>query len=496
MKKVSTMIFVSVSSVLLLAACGGSSGGSNDEKELHIELPLKTTSIAPYETDVPVQAGAAESLFKMTTDGKLENLLVEEYEQPSPDQLELTLKDDITFQNGEKLTGEKVKKSLEYSLEESDLVKGSLPIEDIEADGQNVTITTEYEYPELISELASPFAAIYDVDGEGDIEETPVGTGPYQVTDYKRTQQITLEKNEDYWQGEPKLDGVKVTYQEDGNTRVSNLESGKADIITDVPVEKVESIDSNDQTKISKTSGFRTSLLLYNHTSDKMTEPVREALDKLIDRKSIAEEISAGYATPATGPFNDSLDFIEDTTPEEQDIEAAKELLEEEGYTKDNPLKLQFATYDGRPELPKIAQVIQSDAKEANVDIDVRNVDDIESYLADKDQWDATMYSFGTIPRGDTGYFFNQAYQVDGAINKGDYENETVIGLIDELNETVGQDERAKVANEIMDESAEDLPNSYITYNDQIAGLSDKVENFEVSPEGIYLLDYQVDLSE
>ena len=45
----------------------------------------------------PMQAGATESLYKMTTDGKLENLLVEEYEQPPPDQLEFTLKDDITF---------------------------------------------------------------------------------------------------------------------------------------------------------------------------------------------------------------------------------------------------------------------------------------------------------------------------------------------------------------------------------------------------------------
>ena len=102
-----------------------------------------------------------------------------------------------------------MKKSLEHSLEESDLVKGSQPIEDIEADGQNVTITTEYEYPELISELASPFAAIYDVDGEGDIEETPVGTGPYQVTDYKRTQQITLEKMKITGKGSRNLMGLK-----------------------------------------------------------------------------------------------------------------------------------------------------------------------------------------------------------------------------------------------------------------------------------------------
>ncbi len=49
--------------------------------------------------------------------------------------------------------------------------------------------------------------------------------------------------------------------------------------------------------------------------------------------------------------------------------------------------------------------------KKANIEIDIKSVDDIEGYLKDRSAWDATMYSFGTIPRGDTGYFFNQAYK-------------------------------------------------------------------------------------
>lgn len=59
--------------------------------------------------------------------------------------------------------------------------------------------------------------------------------------------------------------------------------------------------------------------------------------------------------------------------------------------------------------------------KKAHIDIEIRNVDDIEGYLEDRSQWDATMYSFGTIPRGDTGYFFNQAFHEDGSSNKGAY---------------------------------------------------------------------------
>ncbi len=488
-------IAVLASTAVILAGCGGS-GSQSKGKTLDVELPLKTTSIAPYETDVPVKIGAAESLFKATADGEVQKLLVKSYKQISSTQLDLTLKDDIKFQNGKKVTGEAVKASLEESMKKSDLVKGSLPIKNIKADGQKVSITTKDAYPELISELASPFSAIYDTKAEGDINKTPVGTGPYQIKSYKQSQKIQLDRNKDYWQGKPKLDHINVTYQEDGNVRTSDLDSGKADVITDVPVEKVKSLKNNDKTKVSAVSGFRTGLVLYNHTSDKMTKPVREALDKVIDRKGITDSVSKGHAKPATGPFNTKLDFIKDKSVQKQDIEAAKKLMEKEGYTKENPLKLTVSTYNGRPELPKLAQVIQSDAKKANIDITIRNVDDILGYLKDQSQWDASLYSFGTIPRGDTGYFFNQAYKPEGAINDGGYNNKKVTSLIDELNKTVNRDERNRITNEIIDITSGDIANSYISYNDNIVGMNKDVENLKATPEGIYLIDYKVDIKQ
>ncbi|EHJ08507.1 nickel ABC transporter substrate-binding protein [Staphylococcus simiae] len=479
---------VLAASTLALTACGSS---HSSDKDLNVSLPLKTKSIAPYETDVPVKIGAAESLFKTDKNGDIKKVLVKSYKQPNPNTLDIELKDNIKFQNGHKLTAEKVKNSLENSINKSDLVKYSLPIKDISAKGQHLTITTKEAYPELVSELANPFMAIYDTDAKTDVNKEPIGTGPYQIKDYKQSQKISLSKYDHYWQGQPKLNHITVTYQEDGNNRVRNLESNKVDLITDVPVDKVKDIDHNSDLKTTKESGFRTSLLMYNQTSDKMTQNTRQALDKLIDRKGIAEHIYQGYAKPATGPFNDKLKFIKEPSLSSQDINEAKKLLAKEGYSAKHPLKIRLVTYDGRPELPKIAQVLQSDAKKANVDIDIKKVDDIEGYLKDKSQWDATMYSFGTIPRGDTGYFFNQAYKKDGAINKGDYHNDKVAALIDKLNTTVDKNERHQISNEIIKQSTKDIPSSYIAYNDQIVAAHKNVKNYQVTPEGIYLIDYK-----
>ncbi|MCG7339073.1 ABC transporter substrate-binding protein [Staphylococcus sp. ACRSN] len=490
MKKVLGVI---AASIVLLGGCSGAQNKENS-KTLNVELPLKTTSVAPYKTDVPVKVGAAESLFKVNTDGKVKKLLVSEYKQVSPTELKLTVKDDIKFQNGKKVTGDAVKNSLLQSMKKSDLVKGSLPIKNIKVDGQNLTITTNEAYPELVSELASPFAAIYDTEAKGDINKMPVGTGPYKITEYKQSQKIKLSKNKTYWQGEPKLDYVNVSYQEDGSTRSNDLSANKADVITDVPVEKVDALDKGENTKISSVPGYRTSLVLYNHQSDKMNKKVREAFDKIIDREAIAKKVYKNHATAASGPFNTKLDFISDKKVTHQDIEQAKALLKEEGYTKSHPLTLTVSTYNGRPELPKIAQVIQSDAKKANINITLRNVDDIDGYLKDKGQWDASLYSFGTIPRGDTGYFFNQAYKTDGAINAGKYNNTQINDLIEQFNKTVDKKERNQLTNKIIAITNKDYANSYIAYSDNIVGLNKTVTGLKASPEGIYLIDYKVNI--
>ncbi|QDX00021.1 ABC transporter substrate-binding protein [Staphylococcus chromogenes] len=479
---------------VLLAGCSMHSKAEDDI--LDVELPLKTTNIAPYETDDTVKMGATETLFKVSNDGKVTPHLVKDYQQVTPQTLKLTLKSNIHFQNGKLLTGEKVKQSLEYALSHGDLLKSTLPIQHIEAHGQSVTLTTKEPYPELTSELASPFAAIFDTKAKEKVTDHPIGTGPYEVKKYQPSQGITLQPYSDYWHGHPRLKGIRVTYQEDGLTRVNHLEAGAADVITDVPVTHVERLEANAETHVQHVNGYRTQMLLYNHDSVKMTPSVRAALDNVINREGIVDAISKGYATPASGPFNTELKFLKETPVHKQNLAKARHLMEKAGYNADHPLKLTVASYDGRPELPKIAQVIQSDAEKAHIDIDIRNVEDIEGFLANRKQWDASLYSIGTFPRGDSGYFFNQAYLKQGGINKGDYDNPKIKALIEKLNHTVGEKARHELTNDIIQQSQPTLPNSYISYNETIHATQSRVKHLETTPSDIYLIDEKVAITD
>lgn len=65
------LICSTAAGVLILTGCSKSEENHNQADNLNIELPLKTNTLAPYDTDVPVSIGAAETLFKTSSDGKI-----------------------------------------------------------------------------------------------------------------------------------------------------------------------------------------------------------------------------------------------------------------------------------------------------------------------------------------------------------------------------------------------------------------------------------------
>jgi peptide/nickel transport system substrate-binding protein len=504
MKKVFILIWFIL---LFLSGCSSKGTGSSEEtkkdKEITFLSNFPSETLDPHLNYTAVRAGITETLVKVNQEQELEPWVSESWDTSDGGTTWIfKIRENITFQNGNHVDAEAVKASLERIIQVSEAMKNALKIETMEADGHHLTITTEQPLPHFPSELVHPNSAIVDVSAEG-IEQQPIGTGPFKVVSFDPNSKLELVKYNEYWDGEVKLDRATMIFNEDANARTTALQSGDADIVYRPAIESIETLKNDKSIKTDVVSSLRTHLLMYNSGKDVFKDPaLRKAFDVMIDREVIAADIMAGQATAAEGPFHAESPFSPVYTEKEFSLDKARKYLEEAGYeikdgkaVKDGkPLTLKLITYSYRPELPLISQLLQSNAKELGITLEIQQVENIDEYLAEKSDWDLATYSLITAPRGDASYFLNSAYMAGGAINPGQIRNDQVTELIKELNQTFDHDKRnelSKLAIKIIDE---EILHSFIVHPNNFVAYKDFVLNWETSKSEYYTLTKDIDV--
>lgn len=141
----------------------------------------------------------------------------------------VTLRDDVTFQNGEKMTAEAVKKCFERTYEVNDRAKGQIAIDTLEADGQKLIFHLQHESVNLLNDLCDPLWSVYDSENSN-YTDTLYCTGPYMIREFEPYVETVVEKYEGYWGGEPKLDEVHLITISDTEAIAMALQNGEIDM--------------------------------------------------------------------------------------------------------------------------------------------------------------------------------------------------------------------------------------------------------------------------
>ena len=475
-----------------------------EPKSVTLLYSFPPTSLDPHTESITVRAGITETLVKIDGNLEIQPWLAESWEQLDKTSWKFKIKDGITFHDGTLVDGAAVKASFDRAIELSKALQTLLKVDKIEAEGQYVTFITTDEYPAFISELVHTNASVIQVNADN-IEQAPIGTGPFKVVSYTQDVEIQLERFDEYWDGAAKLDKATVKFNSDGNVRALSLQSKDADIVYHIPTEAIGTIDQTDSLRVESIPSLRAHFILYNQNKPMIQDvKVRQAIDMIINRPVIAEQIMNGHATPANGPFNVNLPFASKENFTEFNPDKAKALLEEAGYQlnstgkleKDGDvLSLKIATYQGRPELPLMAQYLQGEAGKIGIDIEILMIENVDSYLFEKqDEWDMVTYSNLTTPRGDGGYFFNVAYLPDGSLNPGQINLPELNSIIGTLNGTSDQ----KVRNELKRQGVEiiqaHVPQSFIVYPHIVVGVNERVINWKPGAEEFYLITNTLDV--
>ncbi|WP_245823537.1 nickel ABC transporter substrate-binding protein [Metabacillus halosaccharovorans] len=492
----------------ILTACTDASNSSQKEDSKHISFlyNFSTNSLDPHvdTSYVPLRAGITETLVKLDEENlTIAPWLAKDWSGEDGVNWSINLREGITFHNGKEMDANAVKASLERALKESVAIQNALKIDTIEANGYTLHIKTKQPFPEFISELVNPNVSIIDVTEE-DIINHPIGTGPFALTSFEPGSNLKLERYDDYWDGPSNLDSVTFAFNEDANARTLALKSGEVDIVYRPEVESLDSLSKQEGMKVEATETFRVHQMTMNMERKSLQDVnVRRAVDALIDRQKIVDTILLGYAEPAVGPFAPSLPFAPSYKQSETGKEAAIKYLKEAGYTLEDgkmqkdgeELSFTLLTYSARADLPLIAQVFQSDAKQIGIDVEIRQIDIPEEYMASNRDWDLATYSNLTAPRGDAGYYLNATYHPTGALNFSGAHEPELTEIIDKLNQTVNQEDRAVLAEQAADYVHENVINSFVLHPSTIVAYNEnKVEKWVTTRSEYYMITNKLDV--
>ncbi|WP_099189463.1 nickel ABC transporter substrate-binding protein [Tepidibacter mesophilus] len=511
-KKIASILLMLFLITMAISGCVSSKNiGDNgtdkniEEKKATYLFVFSANTLNPHieKSYIPLRAGIVETLVKIDEDLTLKPWLLESWKSEDAKHWQFKVRDGVTFHNGTVLNANMVKSNIESVIEKNAGIKNVLNIESVEANGQILNIVIKEPNLSFPSEFVHPNTAIIDVNAP-DLDTKPIGTGPFKVESFHPNASIQLVKNNKYWDGEVKLDRVNFEFNEDANARLQALQSGYADIIFKPASESIDILKNNSDITVDSVASLRSHEIIYNMKKSNMDiNEFRKGLNALINRKEIVDTIMAGQASPAYGPFLEKFPFAVDYEKGEFGLDKALSNFKKAGLTVSNgkvsingkPLKMKIVTYASRPELPQIAQIIQSNAKKIGIEMDIYIAENIDEYLNTNNDWDISVYSLLTAPRGDASYFLNAAFAPEGVQNHGHINDTKLTTIIDKFNKCTDEKERNEFAKEAVELINKENYNSFIVYPNITSAYNNKrISGWTTSISEYYMITKDLDV--
>ncbi len=410
-----------------------------------------------------VRYGVGETLFKYNDNMTPEPWLATSYEFVDETHCKITLREGVKFSSGREMSATAVKECLDDLIAKHDRASSDTKISAIEANDseRSILITTSEACPALINYLSEPYGAIIDMQVGVSADKNVSGTGPYKAKAVSDTE-ITLEKNDQYWNGTPKLDTIVVRSITDGDTLTTALQSGEIDASYGLPYASYKLFSNEDVYQINSCETSRTFFGQVNYKSNIMQEDaVREALSLGIDKEGFISTLLNGRGQVAKGAFPDNFAFGDKTlTASSYNPEEAKQILEKAGWVDSDgdgirekngqKLAVRWLTYPGRVELPLLAESAQATLGKIGFDVQINSTANHTEIRKDTSQWDVYVSALVTAPTGDPEYFFTASCLSNSTKNFGSYSNAQLETLASDLRSEFSTEGRSSLATQMQ----------------------------------------------
>ena len=415
---------ISLSSLALLAACGGTSptttavatavpsvtsGGRNGSATSGAATPAQGApasgkQLEQFAVDIPSDAATLDPGTQYDTSSysvygniydtllardpktaEIKPFLATSFKIVDDTTWEFKLKDGITFHNGEPFNADAVKFSLERiltpELKSPQRANYSLVDRVDVVDPQTARVVTKQPFPALGAYLTTHRVVppkYTQEKGADYLAANPVGTGPYKFVEWLKGDHITLEANPQYWNGQPPAKRVIFRTVPENSTRIANLLTGRSDLIFGVNPDDQQRVTDQAALTVLRAPTERLAYLMMQ-TMDKFDSPtknpkLREAIAYAVDREGLLKVLLKGQGTIVNELLSPKhVGYDASIAPYTYDLKKAKILMQEAGYA--NGVKIAFLTSPGYAIGNIVVEALQEQLKQIGIDLTITSLE-------------------------------------------------------------------------------------------------------------------------
>jgi peptide/nickel transport system substrate-binding protein len=510
-KRIATVTAAFAVTALAISGCAGTSGNNSSggaAKSITVGTTDKVTTLDPagsYDNGSFAVMNQVFPFLMNTPYGSpdVEPDIAESAEFTTPTQYTVTLKEGLTWANGNELTSSDVKFSFDRQLAIADDNGPSSLLYNLDSvetpDETTVVFNLKQENDQVFAQiLSSPAGPIVDEEvfaadaltSDDEIVDGKAFAGQYTIASYDFNNLISYKANPDYQGllGKAETETVNVKYYAESANLKLAVQEGDIDVaFRSLSATDIADLEGNDKVKVHQGPGGEIRYIVFNFNTQPFgsTTPdadpakalaVRQAVADLIDREEIAEEVYKGTYTPLysfmpeglTGATTVLMDLYGDGNGAPSE-EKATERLTAAGITTPVELNLQYSNDHYGPSSGDEYALIKSQLEASGLfTVNLQTTEWVQ-YSKDRTTDVYPAYQLGWFPDYSDGDNYLTPFFLTENFLANHYDNKEVNDLILEQASTVDPDERASLFEEIQAKVAADLSTVPYLQGSQVA---------------------------
>jgi peptide/nickel transport system substrate-binding protein len=503
---VAMVLLVAVGLLALVTGCGssGSSSASPSAGAIKTGGVLKIGSqpgnvnfdpalFAGAVPDILLQQQIYEKLVTLGQDLSVQPTLATKWDSPDGQVWTFTLRDGVTFSNGEPFTSADVV----YTMDRLRSKKLGSPMAEVYANIQSVVATDPTTITFTLKKVDSEFPATLTdyrtlmlCKSVKNPAKQAVGTGPFTLKSISAEDRAILVKNPTYWGTDadgnklPYLDEVDFIYSPDVAGQVQGLQGGSLNWVGGLSAEQKQAVETSGSLKTETTNtNYCFELQIRVDQKPGSDLRVRQAIMAGTDRQAIVDLVAPGTADPGNGTLVGpayKADYLETSAAFDQ--AKAKQLLADAGYS--SGLKIKLVAQNTDP-VPAIATAWQAQMKEIGIDVSIQQVP-VDVYYADKgtDTWYQAAFSvvdYGT--RAVPNSYFQLALTSTAPWNYSRWKNPEFDGISEQISAELDTAKRAELYKQAEQILQDQVPMMNFLVNTAVAGQGANIDGVFLAPD-------------